>query len=452
MAVQTYQRQTQVQTAKSELFDWHECEGAFERLSPPWEQVRVRSRSGTIRDGDTVDLEVKVGPVPVRWRAQHQDYVSGQQFCDVQEGGPFKLWKHIHSVSGDGDESAINDAITYQLPFSPLSDLVAGGAIRSKLDRLFTYRHRTTRDDLAAHTRFSGQHLRVGLTGSSGLVGRTLAPFLTTGGHDVILYRRSEDSRTGQFWNPESIENVDAVIHLAGESSDGRWSASNKAKIAQSRIEGTSQLVNHIIRSSRLTRVLVCASAIGYYGDRGDERLSETASKGDGFLSDVCEQWEAATQPAREAGIRVVNLRFGVVISARGGALTRMLPSFKFGVGGRVGSGTQYMSWIGIDDAVGAIHHAICDPALSGPVNVVSPSPVTNLTFTKSLGLVLGRPTVAPFLAFAARAAFGEMVYAPLLSSTRCAPDSLMCAGYRFRYPDLEDALRFQLGRMPLSE
>jgi uncharacterized protein (TIGR01777 family) len=292
----------------------------------------------------------------------------------------------------------------------------------------------------------------VGLTGSSGLVGRALAPFLTTGGHHVIPYRRFEETRTDQFWNPESIEDVDAVVHLAGESIDGRWSAAKKQKIARSRIEGTSQLVNQIVRSSSPPRVLVCASAIGYYGNRGDETLIETASKGDGFLSDVCEQWETATRPARDAGIRVVNLRFGVVLSSRGGALARMLPPFRLGAGGRIGSGDQYMSWIAIDDAIGAIHHALRCPDLSGPVNAVSPNPITNLDFTKSLGCVLGRPTIVPLPASAARAAFGEMADALFLSSTRCSPDRLIRAGYPFRYPDLEDALRFQLGRMSLSE
>ena len=452
MGMHTFSRQTRVQAKQLDLFDWHVREGAFERLSPPWERVRVRSRSGTILSGDTVDLEVKLGPIPLRWRARHQDYVPGEQFCDVQEGGPFKSWKHLHRFSEADDTALLDDDITYQLPLSPFSDVLAGGAIRSKLDRMFTYRHRTTRDDMAAHAQFDGQHLRVGLTGSSGLVGQTLAPFLTTGGHLVIPYRRSQGEQNGRIWDSESITDVDAVVHLAGESIDGRWTADKKERIAHSRAEGTAQLVESILQSSTRPRVLVCASAIGYYGHRADDLLDEKATKGDGFLSDVCAQWEAATQPARDAGIRVVNLRFGVVLSAKGGALTRMLPPFRLGAGGRIGSGEQYMSWIAIDDAIGAIHHALCDPDLSGPVNAVSPNPVTNLDFTKSLGRVLGRPTIVPFPAFAAKAAFGEMADALLLSSARCIPDRLIRAGYRFRYQDLEDALRFQLGRMPLSK
>lgn len=453
MSKQTFRRRSPIAAPASELFAWHAREGAFERLSPPWERVRVRSRSGTIKDGDTLDLEVKLGPVPLRWRARHQDYEEGRQFCDIQEGGPFKLWKHVHRVEGEDGSSVLDDDITYELPLSPLSDLVAGGPIRGKFDRMFQFRHRTTRDDLEAHHRFGDlTPQRIAVTGASGLLGSNLLPFLTTGGHRVLAVRRGGETSDGPQWNPESFGDANAVVHLAGESIDGRWTAAKKQAIERSRVEGTARLIETLKKRDRLPNVIVCASAIGYYGDREDEWLPEDASKGEGFLSDVCDRWESALDEAAALGVRVVSLRFGVVISGQGGALSRMLPPFRIGAGGRIGSGRQFMSWIAIDDAVGAIHHALCDSSLTGPVNAVSPNPVTNRVFTKTLGHVLSRPTIVPLPAFAARAAFGEMADALLLSSARCEPRRLQDAGYVFRYPDLEDALRFQLGRMPVSE
>ena len=439
-----------MKTSSSALFQWHARQGAFERLSPPWEDVRVRNRNGSIRNGDTLDLEVRLGPIPIRWRARHQDYEEGRQFCDVQEGGPFKTWQHTHRVSEDPSGALLEDLISYELPLSLFSNPIAGRPVRAKLDRMFQYRHRTTRDDVEAHERADIGSLRVGITGASGLIGQNLSPLLTTGGHQVESLKRSGTGES--MWERATLDGLDAVVHLAGESIDGRWTSSRKLAIERSRVEGTRRLVAELEKCDSPPDTLVCASAIGFYGDRGDETLDESASSGSGFLSEVCEQWEEAAGQAEARGIRVVNLRFGVVLSTRGGALRRMLPPFKLGGGGRIGSGEQYMSWVAIDDAVGAIHHAIGEREMSGPVNVVSENPVTQQEFAKTLGRVLSRPTVFPLPGFVARAAFGEMADALLLSSTRCIPAALQSNGYVFRYPDLEDALRFQLGRMPVSE
>ncbi len=248
--------------------------------------------------------------------------------------------------------------------------------------------------------------------------------------------------------DPQKIEGFEAVVHLAGENiGKGRWTAAKKDRIRTSRVEGTRHLCAALSRLERPPRVLVCASAIGYYGDRGAATVDETSSPGSGYLPYVCREWEGATVSASNAGIRVVNLRFGVILSSAGGALARMLTPFRLGAGGRIGDGTQYMSWISIDDAVGAIRHVMISENLSGPVNAVAPNAVSNADFTATLARVLRRPALFPMPASAARIAFGEMADALLLASTRVRPAKLIETEYPFRHPDLEGALRHLLGR-----
>jgi uncharacterized protein (TIGR01777 family) len=248
--------------------------------------------------------------------------------------------------------------------------------------------------------------------------------------------------------DPSRLEGVDAVVHLAGENiAAGRWTAARKEEIRRSRVEGTRRLCESLTRLSRRPKALVSASAMGFYGDRGDEVLRENSPPGNDFLAQVCREWEAATEPASRAGIRAVQLRFGMILSPAGGALKKMLLPFKLGVGGRIGSGRQFMSWIAIDDVVGAIHHAIVTESLQGPVNAVAPTPVNNTEYTRTLARVLSRPAIAPMPAFAARLAFGEMADALLLASQRVMPTRLQETGYRFKHPELDGALRHLLGR-----
>ncbi len=297
--------------------------------------------------------------------------------------------------------------------------------------------------------------MRVAVTGSRGLVGSALVAWLTTEGHRVMRLVRGSPSGEDISWDPGEgvrdvarLEGVDAVVHLAGENiGAGRWTPQHKDAIRRSRVEGTRRLGESLARLSDRPQVLVSASAIGYYGDRGSELLTEESPPGKDFLARVCQEWEAAAEPAWRAGIRVVHLRFGMILSPAGGALARMLPPFRAGLGGRLGRGTQYVSWIAIDDAIGAIRHAISAEALKGPVNAVGPNPVTNGEFTRVLARVLSRPALLPMPAFAARLAFGEMADALLLASQRVMPTRLQASGYRFRYPELEVALRHLLGR-----
>ena len=302
---------------------------------------------------------------------------------------------------------------------------------------------------------------RIIVSGASGLIGTALVPALISQAHTVACLTR-DDSPTGKCgnapavrWDPQrgeidsaKLEGFDAVIHLAGENvSNGRWTEEKKARIRDSRVRGTGLLAETLARLSRRPKSFICASAIGFYGNRGDEILRETSAPGADFLAGVCREWEAATRQAAEAGIRVVNLRFGVVLSPHGGALAKLLVPFKMGVGGKVGDGKQYMSWITLDDAVGVIEYALKDETLAGPVNVVAPRPVTNSEFTRTLGHVLARPTLFWVPAFGARLAFGEMADELLLSSARVEPARLQAAKYHFRDPELEGALRHLLSR-----
>jgi uncharacterized protein (TIGR01777 family) len=301
-----------------------------------------------------------------------------------------------------------------------------------------------------------GFAMRILITGSSGLIGSALALFLSEHGHAVVRLVRSQPRKREEevHWDPAAgrldptdLQGLDAVVHLAGENISQRWTREKKVRIRDSRVKGTRLLAESLARLSRPPAVLVSASAVGYYGDCGDQVLREESPSGRGFLSEVCREWEAATEPAARKGIRVVNLRTGVVLSARGGALARMLLPFRLGLGGRIGTGKQYLSWIALDDLVGVIVHALTHDALQGPVNAVSPNPVTNLEFTKILGRVLHRPTLFAIPAFALRLVFGRMVDELLLASARVEPARLLESGYVFRYPELEGALRYLLGK-----
>jgi len=303
----------------------------------------------------------------------------------------------------------------------------------------------------------SAPSLRIVVTGATGLVGGALVPALVAAGHrvDRVSRRPPAAGTTDIQWDPargrldpRALEGANAVVHLAGESiAAGRWTAAVKERIRRSRVDGTRLLAETVGRLTRRPRVLVAASAVGYYGDRGEEPLTEDSRHGTGFLADVCRAWEAAADPARAAGVRVVHLRLGLVLAGQGGALPRMLLPFRLGAGGIVGSGRQYWSWIALGDLVRVIELALAVETLTGAVNAVAPAPVTNREFTRTLGRVLRRPTRLPLPAPVVRLLFGEMGQALLLDSARVLPRRLERAGFRFRHPDLEGALRAALGK-----
>jgi len=296
----------------------------------------------------------------------------------------------------------------------------------------------------------------IAVTGSTGLVGSALVSALETHEHLVRRLVRCEvtDAEREIRWNPDTgeidaaeLNGVDAVVHLAGENIAGhRWSEDVKRRLLESRTKGTRLLAETLAGLTMKPNVLVSASAIGYYGNRGDEEVDELAPSGNGFLAEVCREWEAAAQGAHDADIRLVRLRIGPVLSPGGGALAKMLPPFKMGLGGTIASGRQYFSWITLDDLVSAIVFALETESLVGPVNAVAPGAVTNREFTKTLGRVLGRPTIFPMPAFVARLAFGEMADEMLIGGVRVAPHELTAAGFTFEFPQLEPALRHLLG------
>jgi uncharacterized protein len=289
---------------------------------------------------------------------------------------------------------------------------------------------------------------RILVSGVSGPIGAALLPLLKARGFEVTRLVRGI-AKNGQIaWDPaqplspHSVSGFDAVVHLAGETIFGRWTETKRLRILDSRVQGTKNLAAALAKSSPRPRVLISGSAIGYYGHRGDEVLRERSSSGQGFLAEVCRQWETATQPAANAGVRTVFIRTGIVLSRSGGALPKMLLPFRFGLGGNMGSGEQWWSWIHVHDLVAAIHHCIKSDLLQGPVNGVSPKPATNAEFTKTLAAVLSRPAIFPVPAFAARLVFGEMADEMLLASQRVEPEALITSGYPFQYVELRKALQ----------
>jgi len=449
MSSQTFVARSRIDAPAEQVFAFHERASAFARLTPPYEDVEVVRRDGSIRDGDRTVLRMKLGPLSRRWVAEHRDYEAGRQFVDVQLKGPFARWEHLHRVEPEGDDrSVMIDRVEYRLPLGALGHAVAGSMVERRLERMFAYRHDVLAHDARLHRLAGRRRLRVAITGASGLIGADLSALLGGGGHEVVPLRR------GVHWDPAkehvdpaAIEGFDAIVHLAGENVAQRWTDAAKARIRDSRVQGTRALAEAIARLERKPEVLVSTSAIGVYGDAGEAPVDESATPGEGFLADVCREWEAAAQPAVDAGVRVVHPRMGVVLSPRGGALGKMRLPFSLGLGGRVGDGEQYMSWVGIDDAAGALYFLLLEPSLEGPVNVTAPAPATNARFTSALGRVLGRPTIFGVPASIVELALGEMGEATLLAGARVLPSRLEAAGYPFAHPELEGALRHVLGK-----
>lgn len=441
---------TALPVSGAEAFAWHTRSGAFERLVPPWEAVRVLERGDGLEDGSVVVLELRRGLFRRRWVARHHDVVPGVSFSDTMERGPFAEWTHVHSFfDPPGGAGGLSDEIEYRLPFGPLGG-PAGPYVERTLRRSFAFRHRRLVHDLSRHRATSGA-LRVAVTGPYGLIGSALCSFLTSGGHEVVRVtrspRQSADVRispTGVVEDPGRLEELDAVVHLAGESLGRRWTRDRKHEVERSRVEGTRALAETLARLESPPGVLVSASAVGFYGDRGDELLTEDSGPGGDFLAQVCAGWEQSTSPAGHAGIRVVTTRFGVVLEA---LLPRMLRPFKLGLGGPVGESEQWVSWVALDDLLGAVLHALTDDSLAGAVNVVAPGAATNGDLARTLGAVLGRPARMRVPTSAARLLFGELADGLLLASQHAVPAVLTETGFEFAYPTLEDAFRHLLGR-----
>jgi uncharacterized protein (TIGR01777 family) len=450
-----FEMSTAVPASTEELFAWHERLGALLRLLPPFEPVELVSKTGQgLEVGVRIEVAARLGPLRLTGVSRHVECQRPTGFVDEQERGPFAQWRHQH-LFADG---LVTDRIDWELPLGAVGRL-AEGQVHARFERAFRFRHQRIVDDLerlAPHKDKPRQ--QIGLTGAGGLVGSALSHFLDAGGHTVVPFTRKEGEPGSVRWDPaagtvdgEALEKLDVLIHLAGEPiAEHRWSEEHKEKILRSRVDGTRLLCEAMAARPRRPRVLLVASAVGFYGDRGEELLDEDAPRGEGFLADVVQAWEAAAAPAREAGIRVVHLRFGLVLSARGGILAQLLPVFRAGMGGPVGSGQQWQPWVALDDVVGAAHHAMWDDELEGPVNVVAPHPERQVELARILGRALGRPAIVPAPAPALRLLKGaELVDELLLASQRATPARLLARKFTFRHPTLEEALAVELGVHP---
>lgn len=446
-----------IDTSSEALHAWHAQPGALQRLTPPWKAVRILDEGG-IAAGETARLRVPVaGPLGFDWRLVHQRLEHGDGFADVQLSGPFRAWRHEHRFEPRGEEaSVLVDHLSYELPLGAAGRLAAGPSIARNLDELFAFRHRRTRMDLARHAAAGSPPLHIAITGATGLVGRRLVPFLQGGGHTVSRIVRKPTGAPDEIaWDPargqidrDALEGVDAVIHLAGASiAGGLWTQRRKAAIRDSRVDGTALLARTLASLHTPPKVFVSTSAVGYYGSRRDTMLTEDASFGTGFLADVCREWEAAARPAADAGIRVVNPRFGVIMAGEGGMLPILRRVFGLGIGGPLGSGKQYFAWIGLDDLLGILLEAIVNPSLEGPVNAVAPQETTNAEFTRALGKVLQRPTLFKVPALPVRALAGDMANDLILTSQRVIPARLADHGFPFAFSTIEAAVRHELGR-----
>ncbi|GAA4919286.1 hypothetical protein LX16_4379 [Stackebrandtia albiflava] len=436
---------TVIDAPLSEVFGWHERPGALQRLTPPWQQLKVVREAGSLRDG----VAVIALPGGLKWVARHGAYRPPHRFVDTLDTSLPVKWRHSHEFTEvDGGRTRLTDRVDTNLP----------GRL---LPAMFRYRHGQLADDLAAHRRArawtpeSSAPPVVAVTGSSGLIGTALTAFLTTGGIEVVRLVRHPTDRPGhRHWNPDNpspdlLSGVDVVVHLAGEPLTGRFTETHRKRVRGSRVGPTERLARLAAATPNGPRALVSASAIGYYGpDRGDTELTESAAPGGGFLADVVGDWEAATAPASAAGLRVVNIRTGIVQSPAGGSLRLLFPLFAAGLGGRIGDGRQWTSWIGIDDLVDVYHRAIVDDGLSGPVNAVAPEPVRNDEYTRVLGGVLRRPTLLPVPSWGPKLLLGGQGAEEIAAaSQRVVPGRLRDLGHRYRHPRLRDCLTHLFGK-----
>ena len=459
MTETTLSYRSEIAAPAADVLRWHSSPGAFERLTPPWMDVRVLDGSGGIEPDHWKRLRVGAGPLGVPWTLVHHAVDDGTGFVDEQTDGPFASWRHEHRFSSDGPErSVLEDRITYQLPFGSVGQLVAGGQFERRLNDLFRFRHARTKLDLARHAAAGlVRPQRIAISGASGLIGSQLVPFLRTGGHDVARLVRAATERgrrdrlgSGQRPDRRRLTRRDGCGNPPRRRLDRRRTLDHSPEGGHPQQPAAG---DEPVGGNSGPPAAPAARADLRVGHRLLRRCREhSLDRGiaAGRLAswpDVCRAWEEATAPAAASGIRVVLPRFGVVLSGRGGLLARLLPPFRFGVGGPLGSGEQFMSWIALDDLLGVLLRAIADDRLAGPVNAVAPHAVSNRVFAETLGRVLSRPAVLRTPARALRLVAGELADELLLASQLARPARLEEVGFSFAFPTLEDALRHELGR-----
>ncbi|PLX70761.1 MAG: TIGR01777 family protein [Denitrovibrio sp.] len=446
---------TEIKSDINTAFGWHEREGALQRLTPPWEKVELLEKDEGIQVGAKCNLNVGTGFFSIPWQAEHIEYYKDKHFKDRQNSGPFSLWEHSNDFEEENGTTTITDSVKYRLPLHPVAKPIAGRFVHNKLKKMFNYRQNVSKNDIEILNEYKPEPKTIVVSGSTGVVGSELIPYLQTQGHKVIrLIRNEKQLCVGDIcWNPNSdtIEEMfghaDVVIHLAGEPiGDENWSNEKKLSIVDSRTKSTSLLAKSIAAMENPPKLFISASAIGYYGDRGDEELTEDSPAGTNFISNVCYHCEKATKSAQERGMRVVHLRIGVALSPAGGALERMLTPFKLGIGMVLGSGNQYLSWIGIDDVLYAITHIIETESLDGAINLTAPHPVRMKEFSYNIARILKRPCFFRIPEWLIRLKYGQMGEEVLIAGSNVKPKKILESGFRFRYPMLDDALTHLLG------
>ena len=453
-----YEYETHTDSPRPEVFVWFERKGSFRRLMPPWEVAEEVRADETLEDGAQRIFRFPMGPIKMTWVAEHLGYQPPEKFEDIMKKGPFRSWHHIHRFIEKDGGTVVHDEVDYKLPMGVLGRIFGSRNVRNRLNRMFRARENRLIRDLERHSDF--KHLdrkRILLAGASGLIGKQLAAFLDTGGHEIWrLVRRTPVAGQNEIeWNPSkgtiddsAIEGFDIVIHLGGAGiGDRRWTKSRMALIEKSRTESTGLLARTLASLKQKPEVFLVASAIGWYGNRGDEILDEQSEAGTGFLPETCLAWEASADAARQAGIRTIHARTGVVLDASGGALEKMLLPAKMGAGGPIGFGRQWFSWISMDDQIYALHHLVMSPNTEGAYNITSPEPLQQKNFAKALGRVLRRPAFMPTPPFAIWFLYGKMGVALTTESQRVMPTRLTEEGYRFQHQDAESALRDALGK-----
>jgi uncharacterized protein (TIGR01777 family) len=463
-----FERVTEVEASAVDLFRYHAAADAFSRLTPPWDDVVIVRPLARLADGEVAEFRVGVGPLKTRWVARHEHVADGTDggvagFDDVMVRGPASSWRHEHRFEPlAGGRALLRDRITWST--APGGGLV----VAPMLERMFRFRHRRTSLDLALDRALmalpGGERRRVvGVSGASGLIGREVCSLLRVLGHEVRPLVRvataeaATSSKTGSIaWHPASgaidavaAGGLDAMVHLAGENiADGRLTAAKQARLRRQRVDDTVALWRSLAKLSAPPSVVVGAAAVGIFGDRGDEPLDEASGPGRGPLSAFCVDWESAILAATTMlpATRAVALRIGIVQSPRGGALGKVLPVFRAGLGGPLGNGRAFVPWIAVDDMADVIVRAIIDARVAGAVNAVAPTPVTQRDYARALGAALHRPAIVPVPRFALNAVLGADLGEHVVESMRASPAKLLHLGHRFRHATIDDAFAHLLG------
>ncbi|MBT4982610.1 MAG: TIGR01777 family protein [Euryarchaeota archaeon] len=455
--------QAEHDATKEEIWNWYNSPGAFRRIMPEWEGI-IPMNAGALENDDETIFKVGIGPIRQTWVAKHHSVIPGETFADRMMRGPFGAWNHVHRFDSTGaGKTTIYDDVEYKLPLHFLTGWSAGLTVLPRMRQMFKYRSTRVDSDIKQIQATANQpRQKVLVSGSTGMIGLQLCAFLETAGHDVYRLLRPKTKLPADVnsekvirWNDLTgdvlegdMNGFDSVIHLAGAGiGDKRWSKKRKQLIRDSRVIPTENLSRVLASLDKPPKTLLSGSAIGFYGDRGSEVLDEKSKSGSDFLAEICSEWEEASSQAKDAGIRVVNLRTGIVVSPLGGALSKLLLPAKMGGGGPVGGGKQIQSWISLDDEIFAIHHLMMTESCTGPYNLTSPNPVPQKKFAKILGRVIRRPAFMPLPGFMIRIMFGEMGKKLVLEGQHVEPSRLLESGFEFTYNDLESCLRNCLGR-----